>query len=149
MAIARYAARNALLPPVAAFSAVSYAVAPPALLSLLGSGTWSHPAVLAFLALSGIFYADFLLVQESACRVCFYGYLQSIASYGQPTGVRRNKDLKSACHGCSACRDSCFAGVDPRQRAWEWTRGNDLTFDNCVSCGDCLPACDDVTSRRG
>jgi polyferredoxin len=102
------------------------------------------------LALSGIFYADLLLLQEKTCRVCFFGYLQSVVSYSQRTGVRRHSELKSNCHGCSACRDICFAGVDPRTRVWEWAgRSNDLVFDECVSCGDCLTACDDVTSRRG
>jgi hypothetical protein len=41
-------------------------------------------------------------------------------------------------------------GVDPRKRYWEYnTRSNDMSFDFCVSCGDCVVACDDLTSRRG
>jgi len=150
LALAQYLSRGIVIPPLAAFGAVSYVVAPATLAGLVLSVRVDHPAVWGFLALSGIFYADLLLLQEKTCRVCFFGYLQSVVSYSQRTGVRRHAELKSECHGCSACRDICFAGVDPRKRVWEWAgRTNDLVFDDCVSCGDCLLACDDVTSRRG
>jgi polyferredoxin len=149
LALARYTWRGLFLPPAAAFGAVSYLVDPARLWGYLSAGSWEQAPALAFFALAGIFYADLLLLQEKACRVCFFGYLQSVASYGQRTGVRRDPDLKNECHGCSGCRDICFAGVDPRQRAWEWARSTDLVFDQCVSCGDCLVACDDLTSRRG
>jgi polyferredoxin len=150
LALAQYLGRALFIPPLAAFGAVSYLVAPAALAGLLLSARLDQPAVWGYLALAGIFYADLLLLQEKTCRVCFYGYLQSVVSYSQRTGVRRHSELKSECHGCSACRDICFAAVDPRKRVWEWAgRSNDLVFDDCVSCGDCLLACDDVTSRRG
>jgi polyferredoxin len=150
LALAQYVGRGLLVPPLAAFGAVSYAVAPATLAGLLVGAELSHPGVWGFLTLSGIFYADLWLLQEKSCRVCFFGYLQSVVSYSQRTGVRRDAELKSECHGCSACRDICFAGVDPRKRVWEWAgRTNDLVFDDCVTCGDCLLACDDVTSRRG
>lgn len=146
---ARYVLRGVLLPPLAAFAAVSYVVAPQKLAGLLAGGMWTDATVLAFVALAGMLYADLLILQETTCRVCFFGYLQSVASYSERTGVRRNPELKGMCHGCSGCRDACFAGVDPRTRVWEWARSTDLVFDNCVSCGDCLVACDDLTSRRG
>lgn len=148
LSLARYIVRAAFMPPLAAFAVVSYVVAPSQLWEMLAGVQWQEAAVLTFLGLSGMFYADLLFLRDKTCRVCFFGYLQSVASYSRPTGVVRNAELKSACHGCSACRDSCFVGVDPRKRAFEWA-GNQLTFDDCISCGDCLVACDDVTSRRG
>lgn len=149
-ALVRYTVRALFFPPLAALATVGYVFAPAKLLGMLGGMQLSEPAVLSFLLISALFYVDLLLMQEATCRVCFFGYLQSVAAYARPTGVRRNPELKGACHGCSACRDSCFVGVDPRKRAFEWTtRTNELTFDDCISCGDCLVACDDVTSRRG
>ncbi len=148
LALARYTLRSVFMPPLAAFAAVSYLAAPSRLWEMLASMQWQQPAVLTFLVLSGMFYADLLALRDKTCRVCFFGYLQSVASYSRPTGVARNSEGKSDCHGCTACRDSCFVGVDPRKRAFEWA-GNQLTFDDCISCGDCLLACDDVTSRRG
>jgi polyferredoxin len=138
------------LPPLAAFALVSYGVAPAHLGGLLLTGAWHEPAVWAFGAAAAFLYLDFWLLQDQTCRVCFYGYLQSVASYGRAPGVRRNPERVSACHGCTGCRDACFVGVDPRRRFWEWNdRGTDLAFDGCITCGECVVACDDLTSRRG
>jgi polyferredoxin len=149
-AVVRWVARTLIMPPLAAFGFVSYVVAPAQLGQWLLGGVWQQPAVWAFAAFSGFIWIDMLLLREKTCFVCFYGYLQSVASYSARPGVQRNAERVSACHGCSGCRDSCFMGVDPRKRYWEYnTRSNDMSFDFCVSCGDCVVACDDLTSRRG
>jgi polyferredoxin len=149
-ALARWGARTLIMPPLAAFGFVSYVVAPVQLGQWLLGGAWQQPAVWAFAAFSGFIWIDMLLLREKTCFVCFYGYLQSVASYSAKPGVQRNPARMSMCHGCSGCRDACFMGVDPRKRYWEYNkRSTDMAFDFCVSCGDCIVACDDLTSRRG
>ena len=139
-----------LMPPLAAFGFVSYVAAPAQLAQWLVDRAWHQPAVGAFAAFSLFIGIDMLLLREKTCFVCFYGYLQSVASYSVRPGVQRNPARLSACHGCSGCRDACFMSVDPRKRYWEYNkRSNVMSFDFCVSCGDCVVACDDLTSRRG
>jgi polyferredoxin len=87
---------------------------------------------------------NFLLVKDYFCRyMCYVGILQQYAGAGPLLkGAAPTADHDKRCIKCNACVDSCYMNVDPRKRIT-------YTFDGCVSCGDCVVACEAEMGRHG
>lgn len=113
--------------------------------------------LIAMLAFSGTFYANFAFFREQACTtVCPYGRLQGVLmdrktiviAYdhvrGEPRGLVRKGEERAAagkgdCIDCRACVVECPTGIDIRN-------GTQL---ECVNCTACIDACDHMMRSVG
>ena len=113
--------------------------------------------LLAMMAFSGTFYANFAFFREQACTtVCPYGRLQGVLmdrktiviAYdhvrGEARGLFRKGEVRSDvgkgdCIDCKACVYECPTGIDIRN-------GTQL---ECVNCTACIDACDHMMRSVG
>jgi cytochrome c oxidase accessory protein FixG len=120
----------------------------------------SHPGPFMVMAIvTGLMMFDFVFFREQTCLVaCPYGRFQSvmldrqslIVSYdeerGEPRGKKRDVGLKVVgaksagdCVDCKLCVTTCPTGIDIR---------NGLQLE-CISCTQCIDACDAVMTKLG
>ena len=88
-------------------------------------------------------FLDFTLVRQKFCTsVCPYGYIQGmlqdrhtlLVSYQDGEGAARD------CIDCKKCVRVCEMGIDIRNSPFQI---------ECVHCGDCIDACEDVLRKVG
>ncbi len=123
-----------------AFVFTAYFVAPRDLASRLlhfdlvtaGGITGASVTLLTFL--------DFAFVRQKFCTtVCPYGYLQGMLQ-DRNTLLVVYQDPDKACIDCKKCVTVCEMGIDIRNSPYQI---------ECVHCGDCIDACEDVLRRVG
>ena len=90
-----------------------------------------------------ITFLDFTFVRQKFCTtVCPYGYIQGmlqdqhtlLVSYQDGKGENRD------CIDCKKCVRVCEMGIDIRDSAFQI---------ECVHCGDCIDACEDILRKVG
>jgi len=125
---------------VLAFGFTSYFVPPRDLLSRLlhadlvtvGGFTGAVVTLLAFI--------DFAFLRLKFCTtICPYGYLQGIVQ-DRNTLLVAYQDPAGACIDCRKCVRVCEMGIDIRKGPFQI---------ECVHCGDCIDACEDVLRKVG
>lgn len=107
---------------------------------------------MAIIVFTGIFYSVFAWFREQACiAVCPYGRLQGVLLgkeslvviydwlRGEPRAKisKKAEEKKGDCIDCKLCVHVCPTGIDIRN-------GTQL---ECVNCGACADACDDVMDK--
>jgi len=107
---------------------------------------------MAIIAFTGIFYSVFAWFREQACiAVCPYGRLQGVLLgkeslaviydwlRGEPRAKisKHEEEKKGDCIDCKLCLHVCPTGIDIRN-------GTQL---ECVNCGACADACDEVMDK--
>ena len=87
-----------------------------------------------------ITFLDFTLVRQKFCTtVCPYGYIQGMLQ-DKNTLLVVYKDPRNACIECKKCVTVREMGIDIRDSPFQI---------ECVHCGDCVDACEDVLRRVG
>ena len=85
-------------------------------------------------------FLDFAFVKQKFCTtVCPYGYLQGMLQ-DRNTLLVVYQDPDKACIECKKCVTVCEMGIDIRESPYQI---------ECVHCGDCIDACEDVLRRVG
>lgn len=85
-------------------------------------------------------FLDLTLVRLKFCTtICPYGYLQGIVQ-DRRTLLVAYQDPGGACIDCGKCGKVCEMGIDIRKGPFQI---------ECVHCGDCIDACEDVLRRVG
>jgi polyferredoxin len=85
-----------------------------------------------------ITFLDFTLVRERFCTtVCPYGYLQGMLG-DKHTLLVQYRDEKKDCIECKKCVRVCHMGIDIREGPFQI---------QCVHCGECIDACDEIMGR--
>lgn len=135
---------------------LAYFVGVETLLRWVRQSPFEHPAAFVIMAVTTLLMLiDFGWFREQVCLVaCPYGRFQSVLldrnsmivgydyNRGEPRGKRRKK--KSAeglgdCVDCGACVITCPTGIDIR----------DGLQMECVSCTQCIDACDSIMEKLG
>jgi cytochrome c oxidase accessory protein FixG len=133
----------AALAPVSVFLAfvfISYFVAPRDLLHRLLALDLHTAGGIAGAAVTIVTFLDFTLVRQRFCTtVCPYGYLQGILGDNH-TLLVHYRDEGHDCIECKKCVRVCHMGIDIRDSPFQI---------ECVHCGECIDACDDVLGRMG
>lgn len=130
---------------------LAYIIGSDELLKIIREPAAQHTGgLIAIVAFSGVFYANFAFFREQACTtVCPYGRLQGVLldrksiviAYdhvrGEMRGLFRKGEERSEagkgdCIDCKACVHVCPTGIDIRN-------GTQL---ECVNCTACIDACD-------
>lgn len=131
---------------------LSYFVSLPELYHMMRSDPGQHWGLFLFAAvLTGVLFFNFAWFREQFCIIlCPYGRLQSVLvdddsvviGYDSRRGEPRGK-LGAAgagdCIDCLRCIHVCPTGIDIRQ-------GLQM---ECVSCSNCIDACDDIMRKVG
>ena len=87
-----------------------------------------------------ITFLDFTLLRQKFCTtVCPYGYLQGMLGDKNTLLVHYRDDAK-ACIQCKKCVRVCHMGIDIRNGPFQI---------ECIHCGECVDACEDVLRRVG
>jgi len=85
-------------------------------------------------------FLDFTLLKQKFCTsICPYGYLQGMLQDKESLLVAY-QDPTSACIDCKKCVKVCEMEIDIRNGPYQI---------ECVHCGDCIDACDQVLARLG
>ena len=85
-------------------------------------------------------FLDFTLVRQNFCvSVCPYGYLQGIIQDKNTLLVEYTDEVK-LCIECKKCVRVCHMGIDIRDSPYQI---------ECVHCGECIDACEDVLRKIG
>ena len=85
-------------------------------------------------------FLDFTLLRQRFCTtVCPYGYLQGMLG-DDNTLLVHYRDEKGACIECKKCVRICHMGIDIRESPYQM---------ECIHCGECIDACQDVLGRLG
>jgi polyferredoxin len=85
-------------------------------------------------------FLDFAFVRTKFCTtVCPYGYLQGMLA-DDSTLLVDYRDAGKTCIECRKCVRVCHMGIDIRQSAHQI---------ECIHCGECIDACQDVLGRLG
>ena len=135
---------------VIGFHLVGYFVSPYQLVADVRAGV-AHPILLGFLlAVSLLSYLDFVFMRQIFCRfLCPYARFQGVLfdrntlvigydeARGEPRGKRGTTD--GSCVDCGLCVAVCPSEIDIR---------DGLQLD-CISCTQCIDACDGVMERLG
>jgi cytochrome c oxidase accessory protein FixG len=88
-------------------------------------------------------FLDFALVRQKFCTtICPYGYLQGMLVDKESLLVvyHDGKDDGKVCIECKKCVRVCEMGIDIRTSPFQI---------ECVHCGDCIDACEDVLRKVG
>ncbi len=137
---------------------LAYIIGSDELLKIIHEPAAQHTGgLIAMVAFSGVFYANFAFFREQACTtVCPYGRLQGVLldrksiviAYdhvrGEARGLFRKNEVRSDagkgdCIDCKACVHVCPTGIDIRN-------GTQL---ECVNCTACIDACDHMMTGVG
>src|ERR1044072_9241729 len=95
---------------------------------------------LAGAATTLVTFLDFTFVRQRFCTtVCPYGYLQGILGDNNTLIVHYRDETKD-CIECKKCVRVCHMGIDIRQSPYQI---------ECIHCGECIDACEDVLGRFG
>jgi cytochrome c oxidase accessory protein FixG len=85
-------------------------------------------------------FLDFAFVRQKFCTtVCPYGYLQGMLQ-DRNTLLVVYQDPDQACIECKKCVTICEMEIDIRESPYQI---------ECIHCGDCIDACEDVLRRVG
>ncbi|MBI4912059.1 MAG: 4Fe-4S binding protein [Acidobacteria bacterium] len=85
-------------------------------------------------------FLDFAFVRQKFCTtVCPYGYIQGMLQ-DPHTLLVVYQDPDQACIECKKCVTVCEMGIDIRKGPYQI---------ECVHCGDCIDACEDVLRKVG
>ncbi|MCE1227881.1 MAG: 4Fe-4S binding protein [Firmicutes bacterium] len=85
-------------------------------------------------------FLDLAFLRQTFCTtVCPYGYIQGMLQ-DKETLLVSYQDPTQACIDCKKCVRVCEMGIDIRNGAYQI---------ECVHCGDCIDACEDVLRRLG
>ncbi|HZT32207.1 MAG TPA: 4Fe-4S dicluster domain-containing protein [Bryobacteraceae bacterium] len=123
-----------------AFVFVAYFVEPRDLLARLRALDVHTAGGISGAAVTLITFLDFTLVRQRFCTtVCPYGYLQGMLG-DQNTLLVTYHDEQQHCIECKKCVRVCQMGIDIRKSPFQI---------ECVHCGDCIDACEDVLRRIG
>ena len=125
-----------------AFIFISYFVEPRDLLHSLLSLDIRTAAGISGAAVTLVTYLDFSLVRLRFCTtVCPYGYLQGMLGDGNTLLVHyRDRTPKKVCIECKKCVRVCPMAIDIRTSPFQI---------ECVHCGECIDACDEILGRLG
>lgn len=87
-----------------------------------------------------ITFLDFAFVRTHFCTtICPYGYLQGMFG-DKHTLIVEYRDDKHDCIECKKCVRVCHMGIDIRTSPYQI---------ECIHCGECIDACDDILGRLG
>jgi polyferredoxin len=87
-----------------------------------------------------ITFLDFTLLRQRFCTtVCPYGYLQGMLG-DKNTLLVHYRDPDHTCIECKKCVRVCHMGIDIRKSPFQI---------ECIHCGECVDACQDVLRRLG
>ncbi|MCC6588513.1 MAG: 4Fe-4S binding protein [Bryobacterales bacterium] len=85
-------------------------------------------------------FLDFTLLRQRFCTaVCPYGYLQGMLG-DDNTLLVHYRDDNNACIECKKCVRVCHMEIDIRESPFQI---------ECIHCGECVDACQDVLRRLG
>ncbi|MBL8171109.1 MAG: 4Fe-4S binding protein [Acidobacteria bacterium] len=126
-----------------AFVFISYFVEPRDLLRRLLSLDIQTTAGVAGAVTTLITFLDFAFVRQRFCTtICPYGYLQGMLGDHNTLIVqyRDQAGADKACIECKKCVRVCHMGIDIRNSPYQI---------ECIHCGECVDACEDVLGRFG
>lgn len=93
-----------------------------------------------FLILTGLFLFDIAALKHLWCKyMCFYRVWQESFKSKYSLRIRYDEQRAELCTQCHYCIDACVFDLDP------CTTG---LIDNCINCGACVTACDELNSKR-
>lgn len=135
---------------------LAYFVGVDTLLHWVRQSPFDHPAAFVIMAVTTLLMLiDFGWFREQVCLVaCPYGRFQSVLldrnsmivgydyNRGEPRGKRRKRESSEGlgdCVDCGACVITCPTGIDIR----------DGLQMECVSCTQCIDACDSIMEKVG
>ena len=123
-----------------AFIFISYFVQPRDLLARLMSFDIHTAGGIAGAVVTLVTLLDFTLVRQKFCTtVCPYGYLQGMLGDSNTLLVHYRDEGKD-CIECKKCVRVCHMGIDIRTSPYQI---------ECIHCGECIDACEDVLRRFG
>jgi cytochrome c oxidase accessory protein FixG len=123
-----------------AFVFISYFVEPRDLLRRLTSFDIVTAGGIAGAATTMVTFLDFAFVRQRFCTsVCPYGYLQGMLG-DKNTLLVHYRDAGHQCIECKKCVRICHMGIDIRKSPFQI---------ECIHCGECIDACDQVLARLG
>lgn len=126
-----------------AFVFISYFVEPRDLLGRLFTLDIRTAAGIAGATTTLIAFLDFAFLRQSFCKtVCPYGYLQGMFGDKETLLVqyRDGQGAEKVCIECKKCVRVCHMGIDIRNSPYQM---------ECIHCGECIDACEDVLGRLG
>lgn len=126
-----------------AFVFISYFVEPRDLLGRLFSLDIRTAGGIAGAATTLIVFLDFAFVRQTFCKtICPYGYLQGMLGDKETLIVqyRDGQGADKVCIECKKCVRVCHMGIDIRNSPYQI---------ECIHCGECIDACEDVLGRLG
>ncbi|MBL8187193.1 MAG: 4Fe-4S binding protein [Acidobacteria bacterium] len=126
-----------------AFVFISYFVEPRDLLGRLLTLDIRTAGGIAGAATTLIVFLDFAFVRQTFCKtICPYGYLQGMLGDKETLLVqyRDGQGTEKVCIECKKCVRVCHMGIDIRNSPYQI---------ECIHCGECIDACEDVLSRLG
>jgi cytochrome c oxidase accessory protein FixG len=130
----------ALASVVPAFIFISYFVEPRDLLGRLFALDIRTAGGIAGAVVTLVTFLDFTLVRQRFCTtVCPYGYLQGMLG-DKNTLLIHYRDPAADCIQCKKCVRVCHMGIDIRDSPFQI---------ECVHCGECIDACDQIMARLG
>jgi cytochrome c oxidase accessory protein FixG len=123
-----------------AFVFIAYFVEPRDLLQRLLAFDIKTAGGIAGAATTLITFLDFAFVRTQFCTtICPYGYLQGMFS-DKHTLIVEYRDDQQDCIKCLKCVRVCHMGIDIRKSPYQI---------ECIHCGECIDACDDILGRLG
>lgn len=135
---AAFYATTAFASVILAFIFTSYFVEPGDLFRRLLSIDLQTAGGITGAVVTLITFLDFTLVRQHFCTtVCPYGYLQGILGDGN-TLLVHYRDAAQECIQCKKCVRVCHMGIDIRNGPFQI---------QCVHCGECIDACDQIMGR--
>jgi polyferredoxin len=125
---------------VLAFIFMAYFIEPRDLLHRLTHGDLVTVGGIMGATVTLLTFLDFTLLKQKFCTtICPYGYLQGMLQDRQSLLVAY-KDPTHACIDCKKCVRVCEMEIDIRNGPFQI---------ECVHCGDCIDACDEVLGKLG
>lgn len=125
------------------FVFISYFVEPRDLLGRLLALDIRTAGGIAGAATTLITFLDFAFLRQRFCKtICPYGYLQGMLGDKETLLVqyRDGQGQDKICIECKKCVRVCHMGIDIRNSPYQM---------ECIHCGECIDACEDVLSRLG
>ncbi|BDU71264.1 4Fe-4S dicluster domain-containing protein [Mesoterricola silvestris] len=123
-----------------AFVFMAYFIEPRDLLGRLARFDLASVGGIMGASVTLVTFLDFSLVKQTFCTtVCPYGYMQGMLQDKHSLLVAY-QDPANACIDCRKCVRVCEMGIDIRKGPYQI---------ECVHCGDCIDACDEVLAKVG